>query len=183
MYLKTFIAFLISLTLKLSFAWGTYLDLNDDVNKGTYFGNGYSFSLKGSKWVQSFPPKTHPALKAIYKSPTGKSSLTIRETDLKEEVNLKTHVESWIKDYRKYGLNLLKAKPLKIDNKKGFLIDSEHALTKKVFRQMVFLKDHKSVTLTCKVERKSSELIDCAELIRNFSWNKKEDEKQKEQSL
>jgi len=173
MYLKTFIRITTFLIISINLDQASYLNIEDE-SRGKFFGDGYTFSLKNSKWSQSLPPRIHPALKAIYKSPTGKSSLTIRETDLTKKTNLKKHVESWIKDYRKYGLNLLKAKPIKINDEKGFLIDSKHILTKKVFRQMVFLKDKKSVTLTCKTDEKSNELISCAELIKNFSWIRKD---------
>ncbi len=151
----------------------TYLNIEKE-QKGSYFGDGYTFNIKDSTWTQSLPPKTHPALKAIYRSPSGKSSLTIRESELAQKTKLKKYVKSWIKDYRKYGLNLIDSKPLKINEQKAFMIDSEHIVTKKVFRQIVLLKDKKSITITCKTEKDSNELVKCAELIKNFSWNKQE---------
>ena len=155
-------------------SFGSYLLLETDP-KGSFFGDSYTFKLGDSKWEQITPPKDHSSLKAVYKSPSGDTSLTLRESSVKKGISLRKHVKSWIKDYRKYGLLLIDSKPLKVNGQKGFLINSEHKESKKSFRQMVFLKNNMSVTMTCKSETGSEEIVECAKLIKNFAWNKSED--------
>ena len=130
----------------------------------------------GSAWIQSAPPKNIPSLVTIYKSPIlnmgQQPALTVRVDDLKNPTALKTYVKKWMKDYSRFGFEVLTAKQIKINQNQVFLLDILSRETNKQLRQLVFLKERTAVILTCRDHKDSfsKTVVDCNEISKTFEW-------------
>lgn len=137
---------------------------------------GFRMNSAQTAWIQSAPPKRIPSLVTIYKSPVVQNgqqpALTVRVDDLKQAQPLKVYVKKWMKDYSRFGFEVLTAKPVKIKDSQAFLLDIVSRETHKQLRQVVFVKDKTAVTLTCRDGRESfaKTVQDCNEIVKTFEW-------------
>ena len=144
---------------------------------------GMFYSIKGFRinsaqtaWIQSAPPKYIPSLVTVYRSPLlsngQQPALTVRVDDLRHVLTLKNYVKRWMKDYSRFGFEVLTAKPVKIGQSAAFLLDVVSRETQKQLRQVVFLKDKTAVILTCRDGRESfaKTVQDCNEIMKTFEW-------------
>lgn len=137
---------------------------------------GFRIDAGGTAWVQSEPPKNIPALVTIYKSPLPSSdqqaALTVRMDNLKSNLGLKNYVKRWMKDYTRFGFDVLTAKNIKINDQSAFLLDIVSRETQKQLRQVVFLKNKVAVILTCRDGQNSfsKTVQDCNSIIKSFQW-------------
>lgn len=141
-----------------------------------YSPKGFRIHSAQTAWVQSVPPKNIPSLVTIYKSPLPQNgqqpALTVRVDDLRQVQPLKTYVKKWMKDYSRFGFEVLTAKPIKIKDTQAFLLDILSRETQKQLRQVVFMKDKTAVILTCRDARDSfaKTVQDCNEIVKTFEW-------------
>ncbi len=138
---------------------------------------GFSLHSGPTTWVQAAPPQQMQQLATLYKSPIlnkgVQAALTVRVDQLKEDSTLKTYVKTWMKDYSRFGFDVLAAKPIRVEGQNGFLLDVLNRDAAKQLRQVVFLKDRVAVILTCRDHRDNFEksLGSCNDIIRTFKWN------------
>lgn len=139
-------------------------------------GKGFKMSSGGSAWVQTAPPKNIPSLVTIYKSPIlnmgQQPALTVRVDDLNMRMPLKNYVKKWMKDYNRFGFEVLTAKQIKVNSNQAFLLDILSRETQKQLRQLVFIKDKTAVILTCRDHKDSfsKTVQDCNEIAKTFQW-------------
>ncbi len=132
---------------------------------------GFSLNSAQTAWVQGAPPKHIPSLVTVYRSPVPlngqQPALTVRVDELRRLQGLKTYVKRWMKDYTRFGFEVLTAKPIKIHDNQAFLLDIVSRETQKQLRQVVFLKNKTAVILTCRDGRDSfaKTVQDCNEIV------------------
>lgn len=137
---------------------------------------GFRLNSAQTAWIQSAPPKHIPSLVTVYRSPIPANgqqpALTVRVDDLRTNQTLKIYVKKWMKDYSRFGFEVLTAKPIKIKDSQAFLLDIVSRETHKQLRQVVFLRDKTAVTLTCRDGRDSfaKTVQDCNEIVKTFEW-------------
>jgi hypothetical protein len=141
-----------------------------------YSSKGFRMNSAQTAWVQSAPPKHIPSLVTVYKSPAPMNgqqpALTVRVDDLRHIEPLKTYVKKWMKDYARFGFDVLTAKPVKINENQAFLLDIVSRETHKQLRQVVFVREKLAVILTCRDGRESfaKTVLDCNEIVKTFEW-------------
>lgn len=144
---------------------------------GLFFSpKGFSINSAQTDWVQSAPPKHIPSLVTVYRSPLPvngqQPALTVRVDEMRHVQPLKTYVKKWMKDYNRFGFEVLTAKSIKIRETQAFLLDIVSRETQKQLRQVVFVKDKTAVILTCRDARDSfaKTVQDCNEIMKTFEW-------------
>jgi hypothetical protein len=141
-----------------------------------YSSRGFRIDAAQTAWVQSRPPKSIPSLVTVYRAPVAANgqqpALSVRVDDLRQPQSLKSYVKKWMKDYSRFGFEVLTAKPIKIGVSQAFLLDIVSRETQKQLRQVVFVKEKTAVTLTCRDGRDSfaKTVQDCNEIMRTFQW-------------
>jgi hypothetical protein len=144
---------------------------------------GFRMSAADTNWLLSEPPPKTKYIVTMYKAPekfqNTQPSLTVRVDTLKEKQSLKDYVSQWIKDYPKFGFDVLNAKgePLafKVGDQVGYLVDLSAKEAPKQLRQVVFMKDNNAVILTCRDHKDNfkNTLKACNSIIRTFAWDEK----------
>jgi hypothetical protein len=149
---------------------------------GLFFSpRGFSLNSAQTDWVQSAPPKRIPSLVTIYRSPVPlngqQPALTVRVDEMSHAQPLKTYVKKWMKDYTRFGFEVLTAKAIKIHDAPAFLLDIVSRETQKQLRQVVFVRNKTAVILTCRDGRLSfaKTVQDCNEIVKTFEWSKDAD--------
>ncbi|MGZ3723272.1 MAG: hypothetical protein ACXVA9_10095 [Bdellovibrionales bacterium] len=141
-----------------------------------YSTKGFRINSAQTAWIQSAPPKHIPSLVTVYKSPSPfngqQPALTVRVDDMRHTQPLKTYVKKWMKDYTRFGFEVLTAKPIKIGENQAFLLDIVSRETQKQLRQVVFVREKTAVILTCRDGRDSfaKTVQDCNEIVKTFEW-------------
>lgn len=137
---------------------------------------GFSIHAGGTSWIHTAPPKDMPALTTLYRSPKLNNgvqpSLTVRVDRMKEAMPLNKYAKQWMKDYSRLGFEVLASKPLKVSGQNAYLVDVINRDAAKQLRQVVFVKDHTAVVLTCRDHRDGFDesVRICNEIIKNFTW-------------
>ncbi len=100
------------------------------------------------------------------------ASLTVRIDDLDKDVSLDRYIAKWMKEYPRYGFDVLGSKPFIQNKQKGYVLDLVNRNQGKQLRQVVFLKQKKAVILTCRdgVATFQKSLASCNQIIKTFSW-------------
>jgi hypothetical protein len=173
---------LLALALFSGFSWGAPIPATSSselVSKpaGLFVSaKGFRMNAGSSAWIQSAPPKNIPSLVTIYKSPIlnmgQQPALTVRVDDLRVTTPLKSYVKRWMKDYTRFGFEVLTAKQIKVNQSQAFMLDILSRETGKQLRQLVFLKEKTAVILTCRDHKAnfSKTVLDCNEIAKTFEW-------------
>jgi hypothetical protein len=136
---------------------------------------GFQVNAGASGWKQTEAPSDNKFIAALYKSPSKNDggTLTIRVDKLAKEVALDKYVQRWMKEYPKYGFDVLGSKPFAQNKDKGYVLDLINRDSGRQLRQVVFLKKQKAVILTCRDQTASfkDSLKGCNQNIRTFQWN------------
>lgn len=139
---------------------------------------GFELHNGGTGWFQTEAPAENKFVSIIYNSPKNAankdsaSSLTVRTDKLDKEVAIDKYVSRWLKEYPKYGFDVLGSKGFVQNKAKGYVVDLLNRDTKKQLRQVVFLKKQTAVILTCRENAKNFDAArkDCNQIIRTFKW-------------
>ena len=143
------------------------------IHKSKY---GFKIMAKNTDWIQSQPPKKSRFIEAVYRSPHVKNntraSLTVRVDRLKKKMKINQYVRRWVKEYPKYGYDVLGSKKFKRKGKTGYVIDLMNSKKKRQLRQVIFLKKQTAVLMTCRDHSSSfkGSLRDCNKIIKTFAW-------------
>ncbi len=147
-------------------------------NGAYYSKKGFSLNSAQTSWMQTAPPKQIPSLVTVYRSPIPlngqQPALTVRVDDLRRAESLRVYVRHWMKDYTRFGFEVLTAKPIKINDNPAFLLDIVSRATQKQLRQVVLVKGKTAVILTCRDGRESfaKTVLDCNEIMKTFAWDR-----------
>lgn len=153
---------------------------------------GFQISAGESGWVHAEPPTDNKFIATLYRAPTNTAtpgnaksakpptsndastgaSLTVRIDELKKEVPLDKYVQRWVKEYPKYGFDVIGSQPFAQNKQKGYVLDLINRDSGKQLRQAVFLKKQKAVILTCRDQASTfkESLKSCNQIIRTFFW-------------
>lgn len=164
--------------------------------------NGFTIAAGKSGWSLASPPKDSKHIAAVYAprestsvaqqmkadllakgdivkgaakpemKEESKAALTVRVDNLKKDTTLDKYVQRWMKEYPRYGFDVLGSGAFSQAKQRGYVLDLVNRDQKKQLRQVVFLKDRKAVILTCRDKQASFKdtLKSCNEIIRNFTW-------------
>ncbi len=140
---------------------------------------GFEILAQNTPWIQTKPPKKSRFIETVYRSPISRNNvrgtLTVRVDNMKSGTNLKTYVKRWIKEYPKYGYDVLGSKGFKTGNKKGYVIDLVNQSKKRQLRQVIYLNNKTAVLMTCRDHTQSFQttLKECNQIVKGFQWNSK----------
>lgn len=138
--------------------------------------HGFQLHAADTSWVMQTSKTQSQNLEAIYKSPKLtqglQASLTVRVDQRKSNVSFKQYLKRTLKDYTRLGLEVMRAKPVKINNITGFLVDAVGQNRQKQIRQIVFGKGKTMVILTCRDNEFNFRVSvkDCNEIFKSFQW-------------
>ncbi len=139
--------------------------------------HGFRISAGDTDWQVTPPPADTRYIVQLYQSPNkvkdSQASLSVRVDNLKKNMPLNDYVQQWIRDYPKFGFEVLGSKPFNLDGNLGYVIDLKTKATEKQLRQVVFVRDRKAVILTCRdaIENFETTLKSCNSIIKTFAWN------------
>lgn len=136
---------------------------------------GFSLHLGQSNWEQVTPPQNNDYIETIYRSVDDnniQAALTVRIDKLDAPTTLQNYSKKWMKDYPRFGFEILAAKNVRVGNNVGFMLDLVNHENAKQLRQLLFVKNKNAVTLTCRDDKKSftKTLKTCNEIVRTFQW-------------
>jgi hypothetical protein len=136
---------------------------------------GFSLHLGQTDWIQVPKPANNSYIETVYRSGHDQNiqaALTVRVDKLKSNTDLDSYSQKWMKDYPRFGFNVLTAKKVRVGDEAGFMLDLVNRDNTKQLRQILFLKNRAAVTLTCRddVKNFSKTLKSCNEIIRTFHW-------------
>ncbi len=139
---------------------------------------GFQVSAGESGWKQAEAPADNKFIATIYKAPLKSlksgdaGSLTVRVDKLSKDLALDKYVQKWMKEYPKYGFDVIGSLPFSQNKEKGYVLDLINRDSGKQLRQVVFLKKMKAVILTCRDQTTTfkESLGNCNKIIRTFQW-------------
>ena len=140
---------------------------------------GFEIMAKETAWIQTKPPKKSRFIETVYRSPIERNNvratLTVRVDNMRGKANLRSYVKRWIKEYPKYGYDVLGSKPFKMNGKKGYVIDLMNTRKQRQLRQVIHMSNRTAVLMTCRDHTDSFEesLKECNNIIQKFRWSKK----------
>lgn len=137
---------------------------------------GFSLHLADTDWEHVPAPKDNPFIATIYRSNQHaegvQAALTVRIDELDQKTSLDVYSKKWLKDYPRFGFEILSSKKVRVGSQVAFLLDLVNRENQKQLRQILFLRDKNAVTLTCRDDIKTfnSTLRACNSIIRTFRW-------------
>lgn len=138
---------------------------------------GFSIHSSETGWKQVPPPNKNEFIVTMYENRDPNSSapaaLTVRVDDLKKKTSLEDYSKKWLRDYPRFGFDVITAKKVRVGENVGYMLDLLSRENKKQLRQLLFVKDKQAVTLTCRGDREKfkTTVRDCNDIIRTFRWN------------
>jgi hypothetical protein len=136
---------------------------------------GFSIDLANTEWVQIPTPKNNTYIETVYRASDDSGSqaaLTVRIDSSEKKVDLSEYAQKWLKDYPRFGFDVITSKKVRVGNEIAFLLDLVGRDNAKQLRQVLFAKGKNVVTLTCRDDIKtfSKSLKSCNEIIRSLRW-------------
>lgn len=139
---------------------------------------GFEILAKNTPWIKTQPPKNARFIETVYRSPVERNnvraSLSVRVDNMRKPTSLKRYVKRWIKEYPKYGYDVLGSKGFKSGGKKGYVIDLINTKKKRQLRQVIYLNQKTAVLMTCRdhTESFNQSLKECNNIVKAFDWSK-----------
>ena len=137
---------------------------------------GFEILAKDTAWIQTNPPKKSRFIETVYRSPISnnnvRATLTVRVDKMKDKTTLRKYVKRWIKEYPKYGYDVLGSKSFKSKGKKGYVIDLMNTRKRRQLRQVIHLNKKTAVLMTCRDHSDSFDesLKECNNIVQKFRW-------------
>ena len=149
------------------------------------YKSDFGFEIQAGKtsWVQTEPPEKSRFIETIYRSPIMRNnihaSLTVRVDNMKDKTDLKSYVKRWVKEYPKYGYDVLGSQPFKNGAQWGYVIDLINPAKNRQIRQVIHLSENVAVIITCRDHSATfnTSLKECNKITKNFRWNENEEVK------
>lgn len=136
----------------------------------------FTISELGTNWESSPTPPDSDSIRALFRAKVqdkNQATLTVRTEKLEHgEKDLKDYVRRWLKEYPKFGYNVLGQKPFMLDGRQAFVVDLLSTTTGKQARQILSENNKTIVLLTCldSKDHFDKSLPSCNKIIRNFKW-------------
>ncbi len=138
------------------------------------FWSRYGFQLKTGQtgWLLGSPSQDDDSFVRYVRPNSSTGSLAIRMETLRTEMTLENYTKKWIRDYSNYGFDVLGSQTFALNGSKALVVDLFHKKSEQQMRQVLFLKNKKVVTLTCRDQQKTFEqtLIGCNQISKSFEW-------------
>lgn len=136
---------------------------------------GFSLHAANTEWEQIAPPQDNPFIATIYRASDNEgvqAALTVRVDKLNAPMSLESYAKKWLKDYPRFGFEILVSKKVRVGPQIGFLLDLVNRENGKQLRQVLFLHDKNAVTLTCRDDLKTfrTTVKACNQIVRTFRW-------------
>lgn len=142
--------------------------------KDIYFGNeNFQISSADTDWMMMPAPESSSVqTQFINPKTSSKAKLTVRSEVLDQDLPLMSYIGRSIRDYNRFGFEILSQRPLKINDQAAYLVDLKQNDSPIQVRQVLFKKDKTVVILTCSSHQESfkQELKACNQIYRNFKW-------------
>ena len=161
---------------------------------------GFQLNAGGTGWSHVAPPKGNKYIATVYRAEPGSvaaqmnadlhatgnvvkdnavasakgspAMLTVRVDNLDKEMTLDRYIGKWMKEYPRYGFDVLGSKPFMQGKSKGYVLDLVNRNQGKQLRQVVFLKQKSAVILTCRdsIGTFQTSLKACNQIVKTFTW-------------
>lgn len=133
---------------------------------------GFSITTAQTGWLLEGTDKDEDSTVRYVPSTPSTGSLMIRPEQLKAELTLENYTKRWIKDYLSYGFEVLGTQTFFQNNDKALVVDLLHRSSQQQLRQVLFLKNKRVVTLTCRDQQKTFQttLNGCNQISKTFQW-------------
>jgi len=138
--------------------------------------DGFRMHAGESGWLQTPPPAGNSTILTVYRSPKPESraSLTVRVDRLTREVTAERYVQRWLKDYPRFGFDVLGTQAFTQSGLKAQVIDLINRDSKMQLRQIVFVNESqkRAAILTCRdlTDQFADSLKRCNSIIKSFEW-------------
>jgi hypothetical protein len=138
--------------------------------------DGFKVHSGDSGWLQTAPPKGNQTILTVYRSPQvdSKASLTVRVDRLASGSSSDRYISRWIKEYPRFGFDVLGTQPFSQAGLRGHVIDLINRDSKMQLRQVVFVNESRkrAAILTCRDNATdfSSTLKSCNSIVKTFQW-------------
>ncbi len=156
---------------------GTSSSILVSEKKGLYRSkHGFQLHSADTAWYLQDSQTTSKNIETIYKSPKLslglQASLSVRVDEKKSHVSFNQYLKKSLKDYARLGMEVVRARPVKINDSNGFLVDALGSNKEKQIRQLVFGKGKTMVILTCRDHSRNFQksVKECNEIFRSFKW-------------
>lgn len=138
--------------------------------------DGFRLHSGDSGWLQAAPPRGNQTILTVYRSPQNesKASLTVRVDRLARGANADRYIGRWIKEYPRFGFDVLGSQPFTQAGVRGHVIDLMNRDSKMQLRQVVFVNEtrKRAAILTCRDNATgfSDTLKSCNSIVKTFEW-------------
>lgn len=138
--------------------------------------DGFRLHAGDSGWLQAAPPRGNQTILTVYRSPQSesKASLTVRVDQLARGTTGDRYISRWIKEYPRFGFDVLGSQPFVQGNVRGHVIDLMNRDSKMQLRQVVFVSEarKRAAILTCRDNASgfTSTLKSCNSIVKTFEW-------------
>jgi hypothetical protein len=138
--------------------------------------DGFRLHSGDSGWLQAAPPRGNQTILTVYRSPQNesKASLTVRVDRLARGATADRYIGRWIKEYPRFGFDVLGSQPFVQSGVRGHVIDLMNRDSKMQLRQVVFVSEarKRAAILTCRDNASgfSATLKSCNSIVKTFEW-------------
>ena len=138
--------------------------------------DGFHLHSGDSGWLQAAPPRGNQTILTVYRSPKNesKASLTVRVDRLGRGATADRYIGRWIKEYPRFGFDVLGSQPFVQGGVRGHVIDLMNRDSKMQLRQVVFVSEarKRAAILTCRdnTAEFSATLKSCNSIVKTFEW-------------
>lgn len=138
--------------------------------------DGFRIHSGDSGWLQAAPPRGNQTILTVYRSPQNesKASLTVRVDRLARGTSADRYIGRWIKEYPRFGFDVLGSQPFTQAGVRGHVIDLVNRDSKMQLRQVVFVNEprKRAAILTCRDNATgfSDTLKSCNSIVKTFEW-------------
>lgn len=138
--------------------------------------DGFRLHAGDSGWLQAAPPRGNQTILTVYRSPRNesKASLTVRVDRLARNATSERYISRWIKEYPRFGFDVLGSQPFTQGGARGHVIDLVNRDSKMQLRQVVFVNEarKRAAILTCRDNAPdfSATLKSCNSIVKTFIW-------------
>jgi hypothetical protein len=104
----------------------------------------------------------------------GTAALTIRVDELTKDVSIDRYVARWLKEYPRYGIDVLSSQSFTLDKSRAMMVDLVNRDAGKQIRQAIFLNKRTIAILTChdRIATFPASVKSCNDIIRTFRWRR-----------
>lgn len=148
--------------------------LNTEENDVYFSDQNFKISPSNTEWMMVPVSKSSSSVQAQFVNPkqNSQAKMTVRSETLNTDMALQSYVGRSVRDYNRFGFEILAQRPLKINDQPAYLVDLKQNDSPIQLRQILFKNKKSVVILTCSSHQDSfkQELKACNQIYRNFRW-------------